>query len=137
MNLSATLRLMQDPQAKVSAHFLIPRNEEEGIIQMVDVEKKAWHSGRAIFQKLKNVNLFSVGIQLVGTDDSGYTDWQYEASSIVCNHILNYNPKIAYNGIVGHDTISERGHGPGKLWKWDLFFDSLVRKMYNLNIERY
>ncbi len=136
MALQKTLRLMTSQENKVSAHIIIPRNREEGIIQMVDFEMKAWHSGRANLWKRPNVNLFSVGVQLVGTRDSGYTDWQYEASGIACADIMNRFPSIAFNQIVPHESISDRENGPGPLWRWEQFFDVLARNLYGLQIDR-
>ncbi|GAB1376783.1 hypothetical protein MASR1M48_16350 [Lactococcus petauri] len=127
---------MSDQGSKVSCHFIIPRNIEEGIIQLVELDQKAWHAGRAEMAMKRDVNLFSVAIQLVGNKESGFTDWQYEASALLCDHLLSRFPEISMNRIVGHDMISERPNGPGPKWRWDRFFDTLIRKMYDLKISR-
>lgn len=127
---------MADENSKVSCHFIIPRNIEEGIIQLVDLDQKAWHAGRAEMAQKSDVNLFSIAIQLVGVKDSHFTDWQYEASAILCNFLIDRFPQIVLNRIVGHDMISKRPNGPGPKWRWDRFYDVLIRKMYDLKIER-
>lgn len=133
---SPTVALMCAQDSKVSCHFLIPRNPEEGVLQLVPLEYKAWHAGRAEMAKKGDVNLFSVAIQLVGNSRQGFTDWQYEATAMLCAHLMDTCPKIDFNRIVGHDMISERPNGPGPLWSWQRFFDLMVRKMYNIPIER-
>lgn len=124
------------PDSKVSSHYVIPRNEEEGIIQLVDVGFKAWHCGRAKIWGAEHVNLFSVGVQLVATKDSGYTDFQYEACSQIIADVMNREPAVVFNRIVGHEAIVDRGNGPGPLWRWDIMFDLLVRRLYDLKIDR-
>lgn len=132
MALQPVLRWLQTKECGISAHFVIPRHEEEGIIEMVPPEKKAWHAGRALMWRKGDVNLYSIGVQLIGTKESDFTDWQYEACSILCADLMNREPKILMNRIVGHDSISEREMGPGRFWKWDVFFDLLVEKLYGL-----
>lgn len=61
----------QNPDAKVSAHFIVGR---DGVItQMVDLDKAAWHAGASampIYGKvLTGCNLFTIGIEL---DNIGY-----------------------------------------------------------------
>lgn len=130
--LDPTLRWMTSQEAKISCHVLVPRNREEGIVQLVDFKMKAWHAGRALLWNQGDVNLFSVALQLVGTKDSGYTDYQYEATAQVCADIMNLYPKVTLNRILGHDCIAEKPHGPGPLLRWDVFFDELVRRLYGL-----
>ncbi len=136
MSLEKTLKLFTSQDNKVSAHYIIPRHAEEGIVNLVPVSQKAWHCGRASVWKAQDVNMFSVGIQLVGTADSGYTDFQYDACAQICAEIMHVQPKVLFNRIIGHDAIAERGNGPGTLWQWTRFFDRLVTRLYGLNIER-
>lgn len=50
-------------EARASAHFIIGRDGD--IIQMVDMNKKAWHAGASVWKSRQNVSGFSVGIELV------------------------------------------------------------------------
>lgn len=133
MALQKTIRLFEDKESGVSTHFVIPRNEEEGIIQFVDVRFKAWHAGRALMWKKPDVNLYSIGVQLVGVPDCEYTEWQYEAAAAICAELMNQESAILLNRIISHDAIAERAHGPGPFWNWQLFFNGLIKKMYGMN----
>lgn len=62
-SLAATVRWFQNPDAKVSAHYVIGRDGT--IIRMVPEEKKAYHVGRSGWNGQKDVNRFSIGIELV------------------------------------------------------------------------
>jgi len=62
-NLEETIDLFQRAGKGVSAHYVIGRDGL--VIQMVDVEKKAWHAGASEFQGKPDVNDFSIGIELV------------------------------------------------------------------------
>ncbi len=135
MTPEATIRKMTDPKTKISCHYIIPRFKEQGVIELVPTEFKAWHAGRNSLFGVYNLNLTSVSVQLVGTNVGGYTDWQYRALAEICACIVDLNPKVTLNRIVGHDAISGKGTGPGQLFNWELFFDWLVRIRYNLNIE--
>lgn len=46
----------------VSAHFVIDRDGR--IIQMVNLSDRSWHAGVSTWKEEKNVNLFSVGIEI-------------------------------------------------------------------------
>jgi len=131
-----TVKMFTSGESKVSAHYVIARNPEEGIVNFVPSSEKAWHCGRAAMWKVPDVNLFSVGVQLVGTADSGFTPFQYQASAFVCANIMNQYPGIFFNRIIGHDAIAERMNGPGPLWQWGRFFDILVSRLYGLSLER-
>jgi len=50
-------------EAKASAHFVIGRDGE--LVQMVSLNRKAWHAGRSQWGELVYLNSYSVGIELV------------------------------------------------------------------------
>jgi len=133
MTENVTVDKMMAKGTKISCHFIVPRDAKKNVIQLVELERKAWHAGRALFWKDRDVNLFSVGIQLVGTAESGYTDHQYEITAQLIAEIMDRNEKISFNRIVGHESVSERENGPGPLWCWNQFFDCLIRRLYGLN----
>lgn len=58
-----TLDLFERAGEGMSAHYVI--GKDGLIIQMVDVEKKAWHAGASEFQGRSDVNDFSIGVELV------------------------------------------------------------------------
>jgi N-acetyl-anhydromuramyl-L-alanine amidase AmpD len=49
--------------SKVSAHYVVGKNGE--IVQMVPLDKAAWHAGKSVLAGKRGVNLFSVGIEIV------------------------------------------------------------------------
>lgn len=131
----STIYWFQDKQSKVSAHYVIGRDGR--IVQMVDDENKAWHAGASYFRGKKNVNNFSIGIELVGTKDSGFTDEQYEACAFICDQLIE-KYEIDLDRIVGHEDVSgdeaiklgirteiNKKIDPGKEWNWKKFHQEL------------
>src|ERR1700761_8687418 len=67
------LARLRDPEAKVSAHYLI---EEDGrVFSLVAEERRAWHAGGAFWKGARGVNALSIGIELV---NPGH-EWGYRA----------------------------------------------------------
>ena len=59
----AALARLRDPDAKVSAHYLV---EEDGrVFQLVPEEHRAWHAGRGVWRGEDDVNAASIGIEVV------------------------------------------------------------------------
>lgn len=119
----------------VSSHYLIAR---DGLVyQLVPEEKKAWHCGASIMpppDNRKSVNDFSIGIELIGTETSGYTQPQNESLCQLCCHIeSNYKKVFTYVGhehIAGVDTVSAGLRSvaktdPGPLFDWNGFRDCM------------
>ena len=99
---------------RVSAHFLIRRRGE--IVQFVPCAKRAWHAGESCHAGRERCNDFSVGIELEGTDDTAYTDPQYEALARLSSTLIARYP-IA--DIVGHSDIAPgRKTDPGSAFDW-------------------
>lgn len=75
----SSVNWLTNPDAKASAHLVIGRDGE--ITQLVAFNRKAWHAGRSRLGSRKNVNNFSIGIELAnagGLKRSGggwMTDW--------------------------------------------------------------
>lgn len=91
---------------EVSAHYIIDR---EGIIhRLVQDDHMAWHAGKSRMPNpdaREKVNAFSIGIELVGNETSGFTDAQYESLKLLTTDIMA-RESIAY--IVGHNQIAGR-----------------------------
>jgi len=121
---------------KVSSHYLITR--EGAVYQFVAEEHKAWHCGGSIMPEPDNrtgVNDFSVGIELVATAQSGFTDSQYEKLSTLCKAIQK-RWHCGSRNVVGHDMISgvravslglrqDCKEDPGGLFDWQRLKKSL------------
>jgi len=112
----------------VSSHYIIDRSGK--IYLLVLEEKKAWHAGVSQMphpDNRKNVNDFSIGIELIGDEIVHFEEEQYSALNFLLNDIKKrYDIKY----ILGHQHIAtkklvEKGlrkdvkWDPGKLFDWD------------------
>ena len=108
------------PSLRVSAHFLIDR--EGRLIQYVPVIRRAWHAGVSSFHGRERVNDFSVGIELIGSDDDPFTELQYAALVYLTRALRAAFPKITMERIVGHSEIAPgRKTDPGPHFRWNHF----------------
>lgn len=109
LHIDGTITWFQTPVAKVSAHYVVGRDGR--IVQMVLESDQAWHAGRSAMDPQNNpplepnVNGFSIGIELVGTPDSGFTDVQM-ASLYSLLELMVERYRIPTSRIVGHSTIA-------------------------------
>ncbi len=110
LSIEGTITWFKDRTSQVSAHYVIGRDGR--LVQMVAEDKTAWHAGRSAmdpYTKPKplepNVNDFSIGIELVGTMDSGFTDRQL-ATLYALLEILVVKYFVPPERIVGHCHIS-------------------------------
>ena len=58
-----SIKRLKNKKAKVSCHYLI--NKKGEIIQMVHENKIAWHAGISRWKNYRNLNINSIGIELV------------------------------------------------------------------------
>jgi len=63
-NFETTKAWLLDKKSKVSAHYLIGRAGE--CVQLVPLDKCAWHAGESAYGGYKGLNRYSIGIELVG-----------------------------------------------------------------------
>ncbi len=103
---------------KVSTHYIISR--EGNVVLCVPENKRAWHAGRSLMpfseDTRENVNDFSIGIELIGSDTDGIERVQYEALADLTLDIAERHP---IHAIVGHDQIAPgRKFDPGPLFDW-------------------
>ncbi|KKQ53482.1 MAG: N-acetylmuramyl-L-alanine amidase, negative regulator of AmpC, AmpD [Parcubacteria group bacterium GW2011_GWD2_38_11] len=89
-------------QYNVSAHYLIAR---DGVIyRLVKDENIAWHAGVSkVPDERTNVNDFSIGIEMINTEDGKYSDEQYNSLNSLIG-TLQKKYKIKY--ILGHNEIA-------------------------------
>ena len=118
----AALERLCDPDAKVSAHYLV--EEDGGIFQMVDESNRAWHAGVSSWRGITDMNSASIGIEIVnGGHDYGLPDFpevQIGALLWLCSEILGRHDILSEN-IVGHSDIAPaRKEDPGEKFPWAL-----------------
>ena len=117
---SAIARLT-DPDAKVSAHYLIA--EDGQIVRMVAEDKRAWHAGKSFWRGTTDINSASVGIEIVNPGhEFGYRPFpiaQIDALIPLMREItLRY--RITRGNVVGHSDIAPaRKDDPGELFPWE------------------
>ena len=107
----------------VSAHVVI--NREGVIVQYVPFDRRAWHAGVSVYDGRERCNDFSVGIELIGTDKSAFTEAQYRSlASVVKALAITYQIEPAR--MVGHSDIAPgRKTDPGPKFDWQRLKDYL------------
>lgn len=115
----------------VSSHYLIDRKGT--VYHLVPEEKKAWHCGGSIMPEPDNrqgVNEFSIGIELIATDKSDFSDIQLESLSFLCREIES---RHTISTFIGHEHVAgeravalglrkDKKADPGFLFDWDYFY---------------
>ena len=111
-------------EKKVSAHYLI---SQDGIVYtLVNDKFRAWHAGQAYWQGIIDINSVSIGIELEGTDNSEFTDQQYNCLMKITKSLLLNYPNLCKERIVGHSTIApNRKTDPGPFFNWLKLLDNL------------
>lgn len=105
---------------EVSAHLFIRRDGE--VIQFVPLDKRAWHAGVSACEGRDNVNDFSIGIELEGSDSQPFEDAQYTRLAEVAQLIMSAFPAITPDRIYGHSDIAPgRKTDPGPHFDWVRF----------------
>lgn len=121
----AALARMCDPDAKVSAHYMVW--EDGRIARLVAENRRAWHAGVSTWRGLDDLNSRSVGIEMVNgghdfrsPDGSlpAYPDRQIAAVIALSREILQHQA-IPPTGVVAHSDIAPtRKIDPGEHFPW-------------------
>lgn len=115
------LERLCDPEAGVSAHYLI--SEEGEVTRLVPEEKRAWHAGVSFWRGHKDVNSASIGIEL---DHPGhelgyrpFAEAQIEALVPLLHRIVQDHDIPRANVVAHSDVAPARKVDPGELFPWD------------------
>ena len=100
-----TISLFSNPASKVSAHFVVSKDGQ--VIQMVPIERRAWHAGVSQLAGVSNVNDYSIGIEMVNRNDGldPYPEAQYQAVAEIIR-LLRTRLVIPDNRIISHAEIA-------------------------------
>jgi N-acetyl-anhydromuramyl-L-alanine amidase AmpD len=100
-----TVGCFLSPQTKVSAHFVVGR--DGAVVQMVSADRRAWHAGRSAHRGVRNVNDFSIGIEMVNRGDGvdPYPPAQVEACAEIVR-ALRRRHAIPDSHIVTHAAVA-------------------------------
>jgi len=119
---ASALARLRDPEARVSAHYLIA--EDGQVLRLVAEDKRAWHAGRSWWRGVEAVNGCSIGIEIVNPGhEFGYrpfTEEQMDALiPLLAGIVARYS--IPPANVVGHsDVAPSRKQDPGELFDWAL-----------------
>ncbi|GJL97359.1 MAG: N-acetyl-anhydromuramyl-L-alanine amidase [Hyphobacterium sp.] len=119
-NGQTALDRMRDPEARVSAHYMV---EEDGrIFRLVAEDKRAWHAGVSEWAGETDINSISVGIEIVnGGHEFGLPDYpeaQIDTVISLTKQIMKRH-KIPPHRVVGHSDIAPlRKQDPGEKFPW-------------------
>ncbi len=115
------LERLTDPEAQVSAHYLI--TEEGEVIRLVHEEHRAWHAGRSFWRGVKDVNSASIGIELDHPGhELGYREFataQIDALIPLLKRIVRQHDIPRANVVAHSDVAPARKVDPGELFPWD------------------
>jgi N-acetylmuramoyl-L-alanine amidase len=119
---ASALARLTDPEAKVSAHYLVA--EDGQVIRMVDEDQRAWHAGRSYWRGITDVNSASVGasrssIPAMNSDTGPFPKAQVEAVIELTLAQIVHRHRITRGNVVGHsDVAPARKQDPGELFPW-------------------
>ena len=116
----AALAKMCDPDAKVSAHYMV---EEDGrIFSLVPEERRAWHAGKSFWKGETDINAVSVGIEIVNPGhEFGYRAFPDAQIAALIDLVADVRSRwtIPDARILGHaDVAPDRKEDPGELFPW-------------------
>lgn len=135
--LEETLEIFQNPQKKVSSHFIIDTCGT--IYEVIPCLKKpplqAFHAGKSEWidekkNKFSNFNQISLGIELINLNGNifPYTKQQYQSLIKLTLELKNLYPMLNNpHRILGHEHIASfRGKvDPGHQFHWDDYFKAV------------
>jgi N-acetyl-anhydromuramyl-L-alanine amidase AmpD len=114
-SLEGTLAWFQNPEAKVSSHFVIDR--DGAVVQFGELEDILWHAGKSEWQGRKWCNKYSIGYEFVCHPRDILTPPQITSLIyLVKGHVA----RTGMNALVGHEHISPgRKVDPGNSIRWE------------------
>lgn len=118
----AALRRLTDPEAKVSAHYMLA--EDGTVMRLVPEDRRAWHAGLSYWRGETGLNAISVGIEIVNPGhEFGYRPFSEPQMDALVPLIADIVSRwgIPPVMVVGHSDIApRRKQDPGELFDWAL-----------------
>lgn len=113
---SAALERLCDPEAEVSAHYLI---EADGTLwQLVEEAERAWHAGAGNWLGRDDINSRSIGIELDNRGTHPFAEPQMATLEQLLPGIMS-RWDIQPEGVIGHsDSAPGRKIDPGPRFDW-------------------
>lgn len=119
-------------QLKVSAHYVIDLDGK--IIQLVDENKSAWHTGQSFWHGSRALNYTSIGIEVcsLSLGQEPYADCQINALMGLCHRIIEQYGILPRN-VIGHsDVAPARRADPGRAFPWEYLAQNGIGLWYDL-----
>lgn len=123
-NADVALERLCDPDAKVSAHYLI--DQKGNVFQLVPDQHRAWHAGVSFWQGETNINCRSIGIELDYDGEKKesflrlFPNIQIKCLLELLNQLC-LKHSIVKNRIIGHSDIApQRKEDPGENFPWEI-----------------
>jgi N-acetylmuramoyl-L-alanine amidase len=114
--LSEALERLCDPEAEVSAHYLVDRDGT--VLSLVDEGARAWHAGAGAWGGSDDVNSRSIGIELVNTGAEPFAEPQMAALEALLADILRRH-ELSPQAVIAHsDLAPDRKGDPGPRFDW-------------------
>lgn len=114
-NAVAALDRLCDPEAEVSAHYLIGRDGT--CWQLVEEAERAWHAGQGSWQGLDDLNSRSIGIELDNRGNEPFPEPLMRALEILLKDILQ-RWSLPPEAVIAHSDLA-----PGRKWDPGARFD--------------
>jgi len=113
---AAALERLCDPQAEVSAHYLI--SEAGDTLALVPEQARAWHAGAGSWGAVTDVNSRSLGIELANDGRQPFAAPQMAALEALLAGILA-RWAIPAHRVIGHSDMAPARKGdPGARFDW-------------------
>lgn len=113
---AVALQRLCDPDAEVSAHYLIAQTGE--VVQLVEETDRAWHAGVGSWGGRGDVNSRSIGIELDNDGASPFAEPLMASLMKVLPGIMR-RWNIPPEGVIGHsDMAPGRKFDPGRHFDW-------------------
>lgn len=115
---------MRDLKDRIYAsyHYIISRDGE--VINLVPPHQRAWHAGKSTMMGRDDCNSWTLGISMLASHTSGFTEEQYNAAAELC-----FKHNLKSNNTWGHEDVApKRKKDPGPKWKWMKFNELLDSK---------
>ena len=115
------LARLADPEAKVSAHYLV---DETGVIYcMVPEDRRAWHAGLGSWKGETDINARSIGIEIVNPGHEwGYRDFPERQIDMVVALVADIRTRhaVPVTRVLGHSDVAPgRKEDPGERFPWE------------------
>ncbi len=135
---NGAIKKLTNNNSGVSCHYLIRRNGD--IVNIVPDLYIAWHAGISSWKKDKNLNSYSIGIEISNPGhEYGYNNFSTSQIKSVINlsKKLKKKYRIKKQNILGHSDIAPlRKKDPGEKFPWKLLYKNKICLWHNLSEQR-